>query len=102
MTREEIFKAADEYANKHWIVGVNPNEHDNAREDFIAGAMLVKKSDSLPCVSLSLPDSKLIPALKDALMGYHKKINDGEYEYIQENDFEEIAEDLRAMLGNES
>jgi hypothetical protein len=44
MDEEQIFKKGTEYANKHWNVLKNPNEHDNAREDFINGALEVVKN----------------------------------------------------------
>lgn len=50
MNKEEIFKKGTEYANKHWNVLENPNEHDNAREDFINGALEVVKNCSIPLV----------------------------------------------------
>jgi DNA relaxase NicK len=70
--------------------------------DWIIKQKQVKNHVDLADVRLSLPDSKLIPALKDALMGYEKKIKDGDYDFIQHNDFQEIAEDLRELLGNEA
>ena len=44
MTKDEILQAGTDYANKNWDIHNNPNEHDNAREDFIAGAMKVKSA----------------------------------------------------------
>ena len=42
MTNQEIQQAASEHANKHWDVLEKPNEHDNSRDDFIAGAQWAK------------------------------------------------------------
>jgi hypothetical protein len=46
MDKEEIFNQADEYANANWSVIDKPNEHDNARDDFAAGALwAIKKME---------------------------------------------------------
>ena len=36
--QESVEKAATNYANSHWDILNNPNEHDNAFSDFKAGA----------------------------------------------------------------
>jgi len=36
--QESVEKAATNYANSHWNILNNPNEHDNAFSDFKAGA----------------------------------------------------------------
>lgn len=41
MNKDEILNQGDEYASEHWSACDSPNEHDNAREDFIAGALWV-------------------------------------------------------------
>ena len=46
--REEILKQGVRYANEQWDVRTNPNEHDNAHDDFIAGAIWVLKRISSP------------------------------------------------------
>jgi len=51
MSKEKILKKGSEYANKSWNVLGYPKEHDNAREDFIAGALWAVKNCSIPDVS---------------------------------------------------
>lgn len=41
MTNEEIIKKATEYASSNWNIQERPNEYDNARDDFMAGAIWV-------------------------------------------------------------
>ena len=53
MDKEKILQEGTEYANKHWNVSETPNEHDNAREDFINGALWVVKNCPIPLVSES-------------------------------------------------
>ena len=43
MNKETIFEQGSKYANENWNATDKPNEHDNAREDFIAGALWVVK-----------------------------------------------------------
>lgn len=47
-------------------------------------------------VMLSCSKEKLIEGLKQALIGYQKNIGkyESEFEFIQDEDFEEIAQDL--------
>ena len=47
-------------------------------------------------VMLSCSKEMLINALKEALIGYEKNIGkyESEYEFIQDDDFEQIAQDL--------
>jgi len=51
MDKEKIFEQGSKYANENWNVIGKPNEHDNAREDFIAGALWVVKNLGLFSVS---------------------------------------------------
>ena len=59
---------------------------------------LDKKSQPscLGAVMLSCSKEKLIKGLKEALIGYQKNVGkyESEFEFIQNEDFEEIAQDL--------
>ena len=59
MDKEKILQKGTEYANKYWSVSETPNEHDNAREDFINGALWAVKNCSIPDVSESSLEDKL-------------------------------------------
>jgi len=50
----------------------------------------------IPVVMISCSKEKLIKGLKEALVGYQKNIgkHECEFEFIQDEDFEEIAQDL--------
>jgi hypothetical protein len=49
--KEKILEQADKYANANWSIMNNPNEHDNAREGFAAGAI---KNCTIPDVIKSV------------------------------------------------
>jgi len=53
-------------------------------------------NSDLGAVMLSCSKEKLIKGLKEALINYQKNIGkyESEFEFIQDNDFEEIAQDL--------
>jgi len=55
-----------------------------------------KQQLDIPVVMLSCSKEKLIEGLKEALIGYQKNIgkHESEFEFIQNDDFEEIAQDL--------
>ncbi|MFA5408246.1 MAG: hypothetical protein WC343_05690 [Bacilli bacterium] len=50
----------------------------------------------IPVVMLSCSKEKFIEGLKEALISYQKNIGkyESEFEFIQDEDFEEIAQDL--------
>ena len=55
-----------------------------------------KQQLDIPVVMLSCSKEKLIQGLKEALIGYQKNIGkyESDFEFIQDEDFEEIAQDL--------
>ena len=65
MTNKEIQQAASERANKHWAVLEKPNEHDNTRDDFIAGARWAAEKLEKEFSDLDLALSAGIKALRD-------------------------------------
>ena len=44
--REKILQQGSTYASENWNVHEKPNEHDNAHDDFIAGALWLIKNHS--------------------------------------------------------
>jgi hypothetical protein len=46
--KDKIREEASKHASKCWKHSEKPNEYDNAREDFIMGAMWVVKNCSIP------------------------------------------------------
>jgi len=60
MDKQEIYKKASEYAAKAWKQEENPNEYDNAREDFVNGALhVLKQGSKLPMHDVSCCDFAL-------------------------------------------
>lgn len=45
--REKILQQGSTYASENWNVHEKPNEHDNAHDDFIAGALWAIKNHSV-------------------------------------------------------
>lgn len=59
--REKILQQGSTYASENWDAHEKPNEHDNAHDDFIAGALwLIKNHSDLSDVSDLLPDDSEI------------------------------------------
>lgn len=76
MNKEKILEQGSKYANENWNVDDNPNEHDNAHDDFIAGALWAVKNCSIPDVGGSFCDkfvvNKEYPSLYRSKCGHHR------------------------------